>query len=849
MASYTSSSSHVVTTGTSANQLIPNQIYKICPPTSGEDDGAGGSSTNGFGQPICGDSTPFCFYFVRPPQRYHGNGKLLIELMGGGACWDYETCEKQSSYLTIPEGFDDFLGYSCSEIQQGGRGGDGNNGQPINMLCGTSLGETDFTSYNTIIVPYCTQDVHVGSNTMSYDGGNSVVHHTGANNVMSVMEWVYRNFPHLRHAAVTGCSAGGTAVPTVYALMDNHYNHFGMRNTQISAITDSPVYLTPTYFLENALSNWKPERLLKLIGVPYNRYKTSEDYPTLTWDYILRKSSNKNRWGFVSHTSDPVSLAYYQWMSGSNAHDDDRRRRLDEDGDEAQWYDELTASIGTIQRKHKNVQSYWIDGEGHCSFGLYYALQEGSDFEKWAGRIVKEDALAMSMKSPVNTFLVSMAIGFAMVAAILFSNRHRSKCGHDIDSTSTSNKDGLLKNETKRYEKSYVMTVLTEFLAKLGPYPVTAGYAVIATIYFWSMVISQGFAHAINNPSLGPNAVGLSSFGINNPSLIILQHQWYRLLTSNFVCSGVITFCIAMYNLWFRTRHFERRLTQDTSSGPTPSFSLLFLILAVLIGITTNVLYCFVPINQQGASCSSVALVMGVQACNLYTYWKETSRRSIAGLAFEFIFVSILLPFNSWIMMLAAIVIGPLAMLLIQRAHPDLLQPPNEDAPADGTGSTPSDRRSLYAISRKVALVCIFTFCLVPVFGRLARPNSLYVEPFYTGCKLFYSSEVAELESYSFGKSDDDDKNAQNKNEGRRELRWSRWLEEGDFDYDDACAQFCVPHIATPIVKRFTSSRGIPIQLGQCLDQGYETHVVDKTFNFLSYSLDVELYQANNYNS
>eukprot|EP00536_Pseudo-nitzschia_multiseries_P009621 jgi/Psemu1/201170/e_gw1.273.37.1 len=392
--------SYTVSAAKPLHLLYPNQFYKICPESffsasdnDGSDGGDGnGSSTSNSNDPVCGDGSSFCFYFSKPSQKYANNNKLLIELMGGGACWDARSCEKQQERLYINgDLLDDALGRSCQEVQYGMQ----QNDQKTNMLCSVQFGDkVNFRRYNTIIVPYCTQDVHLGSNTIVYDNNNNnnndgnndddgnsrTVHHAGARNLRFVVDWIVSNFPGLRHAAVTGCSAGGTAVPVVQALLHRHYNHFGNRGTQVAAISDSPVYLTPSYFLEHGLGNWNPQSILSSIGVPYAKYKTSEEYPTTMWDYILRKGNNKNRWGFVSHTEDPVSLTYYQYMSGNNNIDDY----------ESQWYSELTKSVKYIKRRHSNVKSFWMESEGHCSFGLYYALQEET-FGDFASSVFRED--------------------------------------------------------------------------------------------------------------------------------------------------------------------------------------------------------------------------------------------------------------------------------------------------------------------------------------------------------------------------------------------------------------------------------------------------------------------------
>ena len=107
-------SSHVIDDKKPLKQLNPNQFYKICPLSDG-------SST----APICGDSSEFCFYFTKPTQKSSNNEKLLVEIMGGGACWDAQTCNKQADYLYVNNMLDNALGRSCQEVQYSFSGGNG----------------------------------------------------------------------------------------------------------------------------------------------------------------------------------------------------------------------------------------------------------------------------------------------------------------------------------------------------------------------------------------------------------------------------------------------------------------------------------------------------------------------------------------------------------------------------------------------------------------------------------------------------------------------------------------------------------------------------------------------------
>ena len=120
--------SYTINDGRPLNLLNPNQFYKICPSSSSSNSNNNISYKNNnnstsnneqVAQPMCGNGSEFCFYFSKPSQRQMNTERILIEIMGGGACWDSYTCQKQASYLYLKEELDDLLGKSCQEIQYG----------------------------------------------------------------------------------------------------------------------------------------------------------------------------------------------------------------------------------------------------------------------------------------------------------------------------------------------------------------------------------------------------------------------------------------------------------------------------------------------------------------------------------------------------------------------------------------------------------------------------------------------------------------------------------------------------------------------------------------------------------
>ena len=138
--SYASCDEYSTLSSKSASALTPNTFHKICPPVLPEDET--------LGQPICGDGTAFSFFYTSPTQRLVNKDKIIIEFMGGGACWDANTCDAQSSQLTFPESLNNFAGYSCSEAEYGME-------TAANLLCTSKFGDVDMTGKTELQASCC----------------------------------------------------------------------------------------------------------------------------------------------------------------------------------------------------------------------------------------------------------------------------------------------------------------------------------------------------------------------------------------------------------------------------------------------------------------------------------------------------------------------------------------------------------------------------------------------------------------------------------------------------------------------------------------------------------------------
>ncbi|MFN3455252.1 MAG: pectin acetylesterase-family hydrolase [Pseudobdellovibrio sp.] len=168
----------------------------------------------------CGDGLP---YYVFVDKKKHSKN-LLIEFMGGGACWSLDTCygpNLRTWVHPIPEV--PAFSYLTSDFG--------------------SWSEHPFKYDSAIYFPYCTGDVHSGNHVAKY--GPLKTYHTGYSNVQKAFYYLTKkkiiSFKNKEKLTVWGASAGAigalvhlkTIEPYVdpatkkYAIIDSPGLHFG----------------------------------------------------------------------------------------------------------------------------------------------------------------------------------------------------------------------------------------------------------------------------------------------------------------------------------------------------------------------------------------------------------------------------------------------------------------------------------------------------------------------------------------------------------------------------------------------------------------------------------------------
>jgi hypothetical protein len=159
-----------------------------------------------------------------------GKNQLLIYFEGGGACWDYNTC---------------FVLQTASNLQGGYGQAELGGGVFGNGLFNREDPGNPFKDYTFVYLPYCTGDVHSGSQVTTYvgDAGATQIHHVGYTNVTAELDYLTSVFPGVKSLVVAGTSAGGYG-----ALFNYKRAAAAFPDATPYVVADSSPPLRPPYF-------------------------------------------------------------------------------------------------------------------------------------------------------------------------------------------------------------------------------------------------------------------------------------------------------------------------------------------------------------------------------------------------------------------------------------------------------------------------------------------------------------------------------------------------------------------------------------------------------------------------
>lgn len=160
------------------------------------------------GETTCAYGTDYEFH-VHPAD----SDDLLVFFNGGGACWFGQICNPASPTFT-----------PLADLPQNAPSPDG--------IFDMENEDNPFLNYNIVFIPYCTGDVHIGNNTMTYEiageddedePGELTILHKGSVNSMTVLNWLFDNFDAPETIFVTGSSAGAIPSPLYAGIIADQY--------------------------------------------------------------------------------------------------------------------------------------------------------------------------------------------------------------------------------------------------------------------------------------------------------------------------------------------------------------------------------------------------------------------------------------------------------------------------------------------------------------------------------------------------------------------------------------------------------------------------------------------------
>jgi hypothetical protein len=282
--------------------------------------------------------------------------KALIYLQGGGACWDEATCHTMPISANIQSGVTES---DFTAVQ----------GNLVNGVFDRNDGANPFRDWSFIFVPYCTGDLHAGSNIADY--GGIPTHHVGYENMGAYLQRLVATFPGASQIVLTGSSAGG------YGAGFNYFRAsqaFGA--VRVDLVNDGGPFISEPVSNAALEATWRASWDLDAI-------MPSDCATCLTKFYGLElhgiENNPNSRAALLSHTQDGVIGAYFGLTPGEMAF----------------GHLQLGSEVWGL---HAHANFFVIDGTAHTMLGNPGAFSTGGiGLMPWLTLMVTDDPTWMSV--------------------------------------------------------------------------------------------------------------------------------------------------------------------------------------------------------------------------------------------------------------------------------------------------------------------------------------------------------------------------------------------------------------------------------------------------------------------
>lgn len=286
---------------------------------------------------MCAPGTPWRF-FVRPGS----SNRVVVEYQGGGSCWSGETCS------TPGQTFVDYLRVPPAVESEATAAGILDHANPDNP----------FRDWHHVFVPYCTGDQAWGDSDTEYtaSGKTFTVHHRGAVNAQSVLDWLKENLAAPEEVFVSGSSAGSYASIMWAPHLARQYP-----KAKLTQFGDCGVGVVSPVVVPAVLEHWNAAAsfpdfipgadISKIDSMPKLYQLVAQGYP----DAQLSELTTRY---------DQVQVSYFKLMGGSSTEE---------------WATKALTNLDEAEKLTPSFRSYVAPGSEHTFLELsrFYSVEAG----------------------------------------------------------------------------------------------------------------------------------------------------------------------------------------------------------------------------------------------------------------------------------------------------------------------------------------------------------------------------------------------------------------------------------------------------------------------------------------
>lgn len=285
------------------------------------------------------------------------SNKVVIYLMGGGACWNDLTCYTLDTAANIESGYGEAQFSSDSKSLTGSLF---DRDDPKNPLKDASY----------FFVPYCTGDVHAGDNPEADYGGKKTLH-VGFKNMAAYLKRILATFPNAERVVLSGSSAGGFGAGLNYWQVQQAFG-----DVRVDLIDDSGPPLPSPYLSESLEGQWRAAWNLNAT-LPEACTECQTDLSAIFGFYSANLP--KNRAALLSYTKDQVIASYFQIPQ-----------------------DKVAEGLGVLGAEldgYDNARYFYVDGNSHVLLGDPGGISQNSVvLMDWLGQMLSDDPAWANVK-------------------------------------------------------------------------------------------------------------------------------------------------------------------------------------------------------------------------------------------------------------------------------------------------------------------------------------------------------------------------------------------------------------------------------------------------------------------